>query len=385
MFDKKLLGNNIKRERERHGMTQSQLAEKLYLTYQSVSGWERGTHPPDLDNICELSKIFGISIDTLLFKRCGYDRYMVAVDGGGSKTEFVLFTESGEVIRREKLSSSNPNSGGAENCISVLLQGIERLRSDAYKIDAIFVGIAGGASSVATAQIVRTLQEKYGSCSVSCDSDTVNVLGFAPDPLNAMGMIVGTGSSVFFRNNGLMQYTGGWGYLFDKGGSGFDIGRDAIREALSASDGMKDGNEFVEIITSEIGEARKNLGELYRMNVQGVASLAPVVFRAAGKGNKDALSILERNAGRMAELIKTAQKKSGYKGKIIGGGSLLRDAIYKDMIQEKSGVEIMVPEIPPIYGAAVECCLRNGIKTDESFGEKFAVSYKRRKQENAEN
>ncbi len=150
-----------------------------------------------------------------------------------------------------------------------MAQGIDRLRENMHKISATFVGIAGGASSGAGTQIICLLRERYGGCAADCDSDMVNVLGFAPDPLNAIGMICGTGSNVFVRQNKEMCYTGGWGYLFDDGGSGFDIGRDAMREALAVCDGLKPERSLSKRITKEIGDAKKSLGNFYKMNVHG--------------------------------------------------------------------------------------------------------------------
>ena len=52
--------------RERAGFTQEQLAEKIYVTRQAVSKWERGESMPDIENIIILSDLYDISIDRLL-------------------------------------------------------------------------------------------------------------------------------------------------------------------------------------------------------------------------------------------------------------------------------------------------------------------------------
>lgn len=59
------LGRNIARLRKQFNMTQTQLAEKLCVTYQTVSNWERGVSFPDVDSIGELCLIFSISSDEL--------------------------------------------------------------------------------------------------------------------------------------------------------------------------------------------------------------------------------------------------------------------------------------------------------------------------------
>ncbi|QIK58107.1 helix-turn-helix transcriptional regulator [Erysipelothrix sp. HDW6A] len=56
----------LKLNREKMGLTQEQLAEKIYVSRQAVSKWERGESLPDLENIILLSDLYDISIDQLL-------------------------------------------------------------------------------------------------------------------------------------------------------------------------------------------------------------------------------------------------------------------------------------------------------------------------------
>ncbi len=59
-------GFKIKQLREALGLTQKDLAEKLYVTVQAVSQWENGKTQPDSDRILQLSKILGTTSDVLL-------------------------------------------------------------------------------------------------------------------------------------------------------------------------------------------------------------------------------------------------------------------------------------------------------------------------------
>lgn len=61
-----ILSNNIVQLRKKHGLTQSQLAEKLNYSDKAVSKWERGESAPDIFIIKKLSDIFGVSVDTML-------------------------------------------------------------------------------------------------------------------------------------------------------------------------------------------------------------------------------------------------------------------------------------------------------------------------------
>lgn len=57
---------NIKRLREENNLTQQQLADRLYVSRQTVCRWESGSRCPDLDTARNLAKEFGIGLDELL-------------------------------------------------------------------------------------------------------------------------------------------------------------------------------------------------------------------------------------------------------------------------------------------------------------------------------
>lgn len=52
--------------RMQKGLTQEELAEKVYVTRQAVSRWENGETVPNTDTLKVLSKFYGVSINTLL-------------------------------------------------------------------------------------------------------------------------------------------------------------------------------------------------------------------------------------------------------------------------------------------------------------------------------
>ena len=61
-----LLASKIKSLREKHEMTQSELAKNLGLTRSSINAWEMGLSVPSTNYIVELSKLFNVSADYLL-------------------------------------------------------------------------------------------------------------------------------------------------------------------------------------------------------------------------------------------------------------------------------------------------------------------------------
>lgn len=60
------LSERLKGNRERLGLSQGDVAEKLNITRQSISRWETGKGVPDLDNLVLLSKLYQVSTDELL-------------------------------------------------------------------------------------------------------------------------------------------------------------------------------------------------------------------------------------------------------------------------------------------------------------------------------
>ena len=58
--------NILKNLREKNGLTQEQLAERVMVTRQAVSRWENGETQPNTDTLKLLSKEFNVSINTLL-------------------------------------------------------------------------------------------------------------------------------------------------------------------------------------------------------------------------------------------------------------------------------------------------------------------------------
>jgi len=63
------LGECLKQERIRCGMTQEFVAEALGVSRQSVSKWENGSSDPSTTNLLTLAKIYTVSAEELL-KRC---------------------------------------------------------------------------------------------------------------------------------------------------------------------------------------------------------------------------------------------------------------------------------------------------------------------------
>ena len=59
------LGNQIKHYRIEKGLSQEELAERVYVTRQTISNWENNKNLPDLELIISMSRLFSVSLDDL--------------------------------------------------------------------------------------------------------------------------------------------------------------------------------------------------------------------------------------------------------------------------------------------------------------------------------
>ena len=60
------IANRLAKLRKEKGYSQEELAEKLGLSRQAVSKWDRAESSPDTDNLICLAKLYNVSLDELL-------------------------------------------------------------------------------------------------------------------------------------------------------------------------------------------------------------------------------------------------------------------------------------------------------------------------------
>ena len=66
MENEKTIGETLKSLRTQAGMTQSELGEKLSISAQAISKWERDESQPDIDTIKRLAEIYEVSISEII-------------------------------------------------------------------------------------------------------------------------------------------------------------------------------------------------------------------------------------------------------------------------------------------------------------------------------
>lgn len=282
--------------------------------------------------------------------------YLLGIDGGGTKTEFLLTDLSKRKIKQFVLGTSNPANIGIENSKSVLRHGISEICEGLNFAEiSVFAGLAGGGSKDIKAEINQFLGT-FGFGAHSNGSDTDSTLEVALRGENGAAVIMGTGIVAFSQSNGERHRTGGWGYMIDKGGSGFHLGSDALSSAFSYLDGRCGSKLLLNLIENKLGKSLENsVSEIYSGGAAYVASFAPAVFEAYEQGDSEAEKIIDRNACEAAKIITAARsflKNNNEKTVICGGLCRQKDLLKPFLLKYiKDGHPLTFSDEPIVNGA----------------------------------
>jgi len=379
MFGVKYLAENIKAYRHKVGLKQFELAESLGVTPQAVSKWEQNLSIPDVETLCRMAGILGVSLNEMLSNEPIGERIMLAVDGGGTKTEFVLFNNRGNIKRRIVLGGSNPNAVGIDKTFELLKTGIDSLYTIGANISGIYCGIAGMVSGNNRELVNNFLRETYPNTIIECNTDLLNVAASVTDASKCIVAICGTGSSIAAINKSNINRVGGWGYLFDGKGSGYDIGRDALTAVLAEEDGMGPKTVLTKIITEKLnGTIWDNIGQLYSCDKSYIASFTEDVFNAYKEGDEIAREIIKSNLKVFADKIKFASQKYDCGNTVVISGGLIKQKdIMLNIIEKELDAEfdIVFPTLPQIFGACRCCCKICEVDINDEFSKNFTDDY----------
>ena len=362
-FDGNVLAKNLKKYRLAQNITQQTLAEQLGVSPQSVSKWECGQAVPEIAKLCDLAELLNASLEMLLYSHPTYGRVLVGVDGGSTKTEFVLFREDGTLLKRTVLPGANPNLHGLENSLSIFQQGLDSLLETGMELAGLYIGCAGFLSGGYGEKALKTLQRKYPRAQIGCSSDVMNIIACGSNSRRCIAAICGTGSVIYANANRDVHRLGGASYLLDKQGSGFDIGRDVLRTALLERDGVGEKSLITPMVEEKLGSTVWDaIHEIYKEGPAYIASFTPIVFAAYEQGDKMARKILKEHAGYLADMIQAAAKMYDCGRTVVLSGSIVAKApVFLQLLKEQVTMDLRfeVPATPPVYGAcalASELC-----------------------------
>lgn len=253
-------------------------------------------------------------------------KYLLGIDGGGTKTEFLLCDLDGAEIRRVFLGGSNPVNKGIENTFAVLGEGIAQVCDglDFGEIS-VFAGVAGSKSGE-NQKLINEFLFRFGFASFDCGSDIDLALETALKGEEGTAVIMGTGIVAYARSGEKLHRAGGRGYMIDKGGSGFHFGSAALNSAFEFADGIGGSEIIFNLVENKLGKKpEESVADIYSGGTAYVASFAPIVFEAFNLGDSVACEIIDRNAYEAAKVINGACRALNNHGdRIVICGGLCR-------------------------------------------------------------
>lgn len=283
---------------------------------------------------------------------------IAGIDGGGTSTKLEIRREDNTGAERMRFGPFNVSAVGPEGVKKVIGQIAEK--TDLACISRICVGGAG-ASYAGLKDLLLDTMGKYGfhgQIQIRTDSE-IALRGAIEGPGGIL--IAGTGSIAWGVNGkGETARIGGWGHLIDDEGSGYTIGRDALRAAVRTQDRREHADALRQAVLSRIG-GNDNRGILDYVYYSGrdksaTAALASTVIDLASAGDSASLRILEKNADELYRMVCAMADMLGMTKPHVAllGGLLETENPYSMIVKEKlrNVCEPTAPAHDALWGAA---------------------------------
>jgi len=244
-------------------------------------------------------------------------RHVIGIDAGGTKTVCLLADEDGHVLAEARASGANLQTVGELEVEKVLHAVMSDAIGDrAIWPQAICLGIAG-VDRADDSAIVRAIMLRIGYKAriiVVNDALVALVAGAGSEP--GIVLIAGTGSIAYGRNaRSRAARAGGWGYVLGDEGSGYWLGRRALRAVVRHSDERGAPTLLTGKLLQHFGiDTPQDLVQVvYYRNLRppAIAALATHVNQAATEGDRVARDILAEGADELVGAARSVMTRLG--------------------------------------------------------------------------
>jgi N-acetylglucosamine kinase-like BadF-type ATPase len=307
-------------------------------------------------------------------------RTYLGVDGGGSKTAFLLIDESGQVLALHTEGPAYYLEVGWEALRRMLSRGIcatlESGAVSAASLDFAFIGLpAYGEDSRLLAQMDTAPSPPLAPGRYRCGNDAACGWAGAFACEDGINLVAGTGSIGYGEYHGRAARAGGWGELFSDEGSAHWIAREGLSLFSRMSDGRTERGPWYEMVRNHFG-LQSDLdvcAAIYGDGPAGrshIAALAPLVARAAAAGDAQAVALFARAADELARIVDAVYRQLdipahacvsvSYSGGIFNERALLLEPFLANLSKDARTFRIAPPRLPPVAGAAVYAAKLSG-------------------------
>jgi N-acetylglucosamine kinase-like BadF-type ATPase len=280
--------------------------------------------------------------------------HYLGIDAGASATQWVLINENGLVKSgvQEAMDGHLYRQTSVERMKKVL-SGIAQEISG-IKVSSVYMGITG---VMHDGSIEKEIDGVF-NCQATVVSDIE--LAYRANFSAGEGILLyaGTGSvSYAIDQSGQVHQIGGWGYLLGDEGAGYWIGKEAIRLALFQLESKKTilegslSHQVLNAMQAHDWETVKSF--VYAKDRSEIAALSRIVDSAAISGDADAVSILNKAAAHLAELVDRIDKNLVRKSLpvIFTGGISASKSLYSEL-EKFLRMRVSISEVNIAFRAA---------------------------------
>jgi N-acetylglucosamine kinase-like BadF-type ATPase len=296
----------------------------------------------------------------------------LGVDGGGSKTEFVLVDGDGRLRARVRGGSSYYFGEGLDLVRRVLADGVARVTAEAgiaaADIDRAFFGLPGyGEVSADVAALDALPREVLGHARSSSDNDMVCGWAGSLGAADGINVISGTGSMTYGERLGRGHRVGGWSELFGDEGSGYWVAIRGLNAFTRMSDGRLPRGPLHELMRARTGvRSDLDLIDVVMNDWKGrrtdIADLSTTVVAAAAHGDAVAEGILADAGRELVDVVRATRAHLGFAADEVvpvsySGGMFSAEPILRGframLAAEPAPFDLRRPMLDPGIGAAL--------------------------------
>lgn len=322
-------------------------------------------------------------------------RTFLGVDGGGTKTDFLLIDENGRVVASQRGGSAYYLETGLEGLQAMLAEGIhatlQQAAMTASELEFSFIGLpAYGEDRAALPQLDRMVAGVLPPGRYRCDNDMVCGWAGALAGCDGINIVAGTGSIAYGEFKTRRARAGGWGQLFSDEGSAYWIAREALTLFSRMSDRRTPKDRLYELMCErfQLGADLDLCAAIYgppSLSRSELAALAPLVARAAREGDVAALQLFDRAAQELASIVHAVRDQLdvpprlrlpvSYSGGMFRLENLLRPLLETALQASDRSYEFVAPRLAPVAGAVLYAAKLAGVALTADSVSKLARAF----------
>ena len=311
-------------------------------------------------------------------------RTFLGVDGGGTKTDFLLIDESGRVLVARRQGSAYYLEIGIDALQSMLVATINDLLASACvspaQVTYAFLGLpAYGENAELQPRLDRIVSDVLPIARCRSANDVVCGWAGALAGGDGINIVAGTGSIAYGEFESRSARAGGWGELFSDEGSAYWVAREALNLFSRMSDGRTDRAPLYDLIREhfrthtdlDVCAAVYGPPPLTRSEV---GALAPILASAAHAGDLAARGIFVAAAHELAAIVHAVRDNLAVPPEVrlpvsYSGGMFRPDNMTLPLLREALATsdrryEFAAPRLSPIAGAVLYAAKLAGAPLD---------------------